>query len=84
MKKLSANNSGAPKSSVHAENIIWIFGMIRTGSTWLGAMMGDLEGHEMWNEPRVGELFGVFFLSVLPTAGKTTTSSWGSNASISG
>jgi Sulfotransferase domain len=61
MKKLSANSSGAPKSSVHAENIVWIFGMIRTGSTWLSAMMGDLKGHELWNEPRVGELFGYFF-----------------------
>ena len=43
------------------ENIIWIFGTIRTGSTWLGSMMGDLENHDLWNEPRVGELFGHFF-----------------------
>ena len=46
---------------VRSENIIWIFGTIRTGSTWLGSMMGDLQGYEMWNEPRVGELFGHFF-----------------------
>ena len=61
VKKPSTNSSGAPGSSVHAENIIWIFGMIRTGSTWLGSMMGDLREYELWNEPRVGELFGYFF-----------------------
>ncbi len=43
------------------ENIIWVFGTIRTGSTWLGFMMRDLEGHSLWNEPRVGEMFGHFY-----------------------
>lgn len=44
-----------------AENVIWVFGWIRTGSTWLGSMMGDLKNYRLWNEPRVGELFGTYF-----------------------
>jgi hypothetical protein len=46
---------------VDPENMVWIFGTIRTGSTWLGSMMGGLKGHTMWNEPRVGELFGHYY-----------------------
>jgi hypothetical protein len=43
------------------ENIVWIFCTGRSGSTWLGSMMGDIEGHAMWNEPLVGTLFGEFY-----------------------
>lgn len=46
---------------VSAESIVWIFCTGRSGSTWLGSMMGDLEGHAMWNEPLVGALFGEAF-----------------------
>jgi len=49
--------------SVPAGNITWIFGTVRTGSTWLASMMRDGENHAMWNEPRVGELFGSFYES---------------------
>jgi hypothetical protein len=42
---------------IRAENIVWIFGTGRTGSTWLAAMMGEMEGHTVWFEPRVGALF---------------------------
>jgi hypothetical protein len=52
--------SSAP-ANVDPANIVWIFGTIRTGSTWLGSMMGEIEGHRMWNEPLVGALFGEFF-----------------------
>jgi hypothetical protein len=45
---------------VVAENIVWIFGTGRSGSTWLGSMMGGLDGCAMWNEPLVGNLFGNF------------------------
>jgi Sulfotransferase family len=45
---------------VRAENIVWIFGTGRSGSTWLGSMMGGLDGCAMWNEPLVGNLFGNF------------------------
>jgi LPS sulfotransferase NodH len=45
---------------VRPENIVWIFGTGRSGSTWLGSIMGSLEGCAMWNEPLVGNLFGNF------------------------
>src|SRR5215204_3523829 len=44
--------------AVRPENIVWVFGTARTGSTWLGAMMSSLEGHWWWREPRLGQLFG--------------------------
>jgi hypothetical protein len=43
---------------ISPENLVWIFGSARTGSTWLGAMMADLEGHDWWHEPMVAHLFG--------------------------
>jgi Sulfotransferase domain len=48
----------AEPGGIKPENIIWIFGTGRTGSTWLGRMMGDLEDHSLWHEPYVGEIFG--------------------------
>jgi hypothetical protein len=45
---------------VRAENMIWIFGSGRSGSTWLRSMMSDMEGHRLWEEPMVGLLFGEF------------------------
>jgi hypothetical protein len=42
---------------VAPENMIWIFGTGRTGSTWLAAMMEEPEGHDVWFEPRVGTIF---------------------------
>jgi hypothetical protein len=46
---------------VRPENIVWIFGTGRSGSTWLGSMMGSQDGCAMWNEPLVGNLFGNFY-----------------------
>jgi Sulfotransferase domain len=43
------------------ENIIWIFGSGRSGSTWLRSMMDDLDRHQAWEEPMVGRLFGDFY-----------------------
>ena len=49
----------APRSGgVNPENVVWIFCSNRSGSTWLSSMMGEIEGHEVWNEPLVGKLFG--------------------------
>lgn len=45
------------RSQIKPENTIWIFGAGRTGSTWLGRMMGDLPGYGFWNEPLVGYMF---------------------------
>jgi hypothetical protein len=42
-------------------SIVWIFGGPRTGSTWLGSMMEELEGQTVWREPLVGELFGYLY-----------------------
>ena len=51
---------GAPASGVRPENIVWIFGSGRSGSTWLRSMMGDPSRHLVWEEPMVGQLFGNF------------------------
>lgn len=48
------------KGNVRAENMVWIFGSGRSGSTWLRSMMGEMEGHRVWEEPMVGLLFGEF------------------------
>src|SRR5688572_4408207 len=53
-QRLAASRAG----SVDPENIVWIFCSNRSGSTWLSSMMGEIEGHEVWNEPLVGKLFG--------------------------
>lgn len=47
--------------AVRAENVVWIFGTARTGSTWLGSMMEEMEGQVHWREPYVGALFGNFY-----------------------
>jgi hypothetical protein len=62
VRKGESLRSRARRSSrgVRPENIVWIFGTGRSGSTWLGSMMGGLEGCAMWNEPLVGNLFGNF------------------------
>lgn len=51
----------AADGHIKAENLIWIFGTARTGSTWLGAMLGELENYAEWREPFVGALFGSFY-----------------------
>jgi hypothetical protein len=51
-------------SGIKPENIIWILGTARTGSTWLSSMMKSLKTHRRWNEPLVGELFGSFFYNL--------------------
>jgi hypothetical protein len=48
-------------SGVGPENIVWIFGTARTGSTWLGSMMGARKGYWRWREPKMGHLFGYYF-----------------------
>ena len=62
LRKGASLRSRARRSpgGVRPENIVWIFGTGRSGSTWLGSMMGGLDGCAMWNEPLVGNLFGNF------------------------
>jgi hypothetical protein len=56
--RLAADTSGSRE--LRAEQLIWMFGSPRTGSTWLSWMMAELEGQERWHEPYVGLLFGSF------------------------
>ncbi|MDQ3506990.1 MAG: sulfotransferase domain-containing protein [Actinomycetota bacterium] len=49
-----------------AENVAWVFGSERTGSTWLGRMMSEVPGHAWWNEPLIGFLFGEFHTRMGP------------------
>jgi hypothetical protein len=51
------------RSGVNPENIVWIFGSGRSGSTWLSTMMGEMSGQTLWGEPWVGTLFGNFYYS---------------------
>ncbi|MBA3387942.1 MAG: hypothetical protein H0U02_01095, partial [Rubrobacter sp.] len=37
-KKLKENKSGAPAGDLKPENVVWMFGTARVGSTWLGSM----------------------------------------------
>jgi hypothetical protein len=46
---------------IDPRNVVWIFCSNRSGSTWLSSMMGEIEGHEVWNEPLVGKLFGELY-----------------------
>jgi hypothetical protein len=55
-QRLAARSSRA--GGVDPEDVVWIFCSNRSGSTWLSSMMGEIEGHEVWNEPLVGKLFG--------------------------
>jgi hypothetical protein len=56
---LRAERDGA--GGVRPENLIWIFGTGRSGNTWLSSMMGEIKGHAVWGEPRIGMLFGEFY-----------------------
>jgi hypothetical protein len=48
-------------AGLNPENMIWIFGTGRSGSTWLSSMMGAMERHRVWDEPFIGRLFGEFY-----------------------
>jgi hypothetical protein len=52
---------GGVRAAVKPENMVWIFGSGRSGSTWLRSMMSEMEGHQVWEEPYVGALFGEFY-----------------------
>src|SRR5918994_2555806 len=49
------------RESIDPGRMVWIFGSGRSGSTWLRAMMGELDGVRVWEEPMVGRLFGEFY-----------------------
>jgi hypothetical protein len=58
LRSSRVRSTGTEVGGIDPENIIWIFGSARTGSTWLATMMAELKGHTGWPEPMVGYLFG--------------------------
>jgi hypothetical protein len=59
--RLIRSGAATEASGINPQNIVWIFGSGRSGSTWLSSMMGDIEGHTLWGEPWVGALFGNYY-----------------------
>jgi hypothetical protein len=64
-QQASADGRPAPArpggNNLRPENMVWIFGSGRSGSTWLSSMMGELTAQTLWGEPWVGTLFGNFY-----------------------
>ena len=59
--KIAGSGSFQRSSTVKPENMIWVFGMGRSGNTWLSGMFRDMSNHQTWDEPFVGRLFGEFY-----------------------
>lgn len=57
LRALLASN-GIEAGGIRPEQMVWIFGAPRTGSTWLSAMMGEIGNNIEWREPYAGDLFG--------------------------
>ncbi len=53
-----ASPVGEGTRGVRPENLVWMFGTARTGSSWLSAIMGEIGEYSRWHEPLVGHLFG--------------------------
>lgn len=53
---VAASYPGSGAEPVPPENLVWIFGTGRTGSTWLARMMSELPRHVWWSEPLVGTI----------------------------
>ncbi len=58
MRSLLAKRDDGDDVGIQPENVVWVFGSGRTGSSWLTFMMGSLPDHTRWNEPMIGYLFG--------------------------
>jgi hypothetical protein len=54
----TVGGNGSPAGGIRPEGLIWLFGVARSGSTWLGKMMGEIDGQALWDEPLVGDVFG--------------------------
>jgi len=57
-------------NGIRAENLLWIFGTGRSGSTWLCSMMSEPGGYRPWREPLVGQLFGEFYTKTSTNPGR--------------
>jgi hypothetical protein len=58
IKGRGSSPTGERTGGVRPENLVWVFGTARTGSSWLSAVMGEIGGYSRWHEPLVGHLFG--------------------------
>ena len=56
----------AATGGIVPDNLVWMFGVARTGSSWLASMIGDIEGNAMWYEPYVGDVFGYAYYRRAP------------------
>src|SRR3982750_4004126 len=56
-------SAAGDESEIRPENLVWIFGGARTGSSWLMWMMtySHRKRYPHWVEPMLGELFGSFY-----------------------
>src|SRR5215212_3246915 len=61
-QSLAARRAGY-EAGVNPANITWIFCVGRSGSTWLSSVMGEISGHQIWREPKIGQLFGEFYVN---------------------
>ncbi len=59
--KSPATAGSGDRIPVREEQLIWMFGSPRTGSTWISGVMEEMDNQRRWNEPHVGLLFGSFF-----------------------
>ena len=55
----------ARSREINPANIVWIFCISRSGSTWLRSMLEDLAPGGIWEEPGVAKLFGGFYENAL-------------------
>jgi len=62
--RLARWEAGDEAGGIKPENIVWVLGSGRTGSSWLSSMMKNLPEHARWNEPTVGFLFGHLFYNL--------------------
>src|SRR5215212_5369533 len=58
LRSVMARRDAGQDAGFRPENVVWVFGSGRTGSSWLTFMMGALPDHTRWNEPQIGYLFG--------------------------
>jgi LPS sulfotransferase NodH len=52
--KTGPPEAGVTSGSINPENMVWILGSPRTGSTWLSEILGEPRGHALWKEPFFG------------------------------
>jgi hypothetical protein len=53
--------AGGEPAGLDPSKVVWIFCLGRSGSTWVRRMLSDLLPSRVWEEPKVGQLFGSFY-----------------------